>query len=265
MAVPRRQIRASVPGLLCVGALIYRVDSCHRYLACFSPLTSAIACSMSAQDDKQAHDQQISAQAEWIWAGEDSNENAFGDFTTVDSAYCRIEVDCSQHECKEPAATADTPGFCPGPGPHGAPGYTFQEDRSVTYEEPWSDPSSAKAMAVLYKEKQLGEVSCSEGYAMAQPQVESTCALTADGEKVWKFEGCCADFLWSIPSTNYFVAAMAFVLMSYMFIAFHIICDDFFVPALNVMCETVGLSDDVSTSTRIARPHHARLPDQSTL
>jgi hypothetical protein len=206
---------------------------------------------MSTQDDKQAHDQKISAKAEWIWAGQSSE-----DFKTIDSAYCRIEVNCSQHECKEPIATADDPGVCPGPGPHGAPGYSFQEDPSVTYEVPWSDPSLVKSMAVPYEEKQLGKVVCGQGYAMAQPQVESTCGLTGDGEKVWKFEGCCADFLWSIPATNYLVAAMAFVLMSYMFIAFHIICDDFFVPALNVMCETVGLSDDVSTAARIPRSHH---------
>ena len=227
-----------------MAPVIFRPDSCHGCLARFWPLRLPVVCSVSTQDDQQADDQKISVQAQWIWAGEDQKN----DFKDIDSAYCRIEVDCSQHECKQPKATADTPGFCPGPGKYGAPGYSFQEDPSVTYEVPWSDPSSAKSMAVLYDEKQLGKVGCSDGYAMAQPQVESKCVVAADGEKAWQFEGCCADFLWFIPATNYAVAAMAFVLMSYMFIAFHIICDDFFVPALNVMCETVGLSDDVSTA-----------------
>jgi sodium/potassium/calcium exchanger 4 len=40
--------------------------------------------------------------------------------------------------------------------------------------------------------------------------------------------------------------------MLYMFIAFHIICDDFFVPSLNVLCEKCGLSDDIAGATFMA-------------
>ena len=41
-------------------------------------------------------------------------------------------------------------------------------------------------------------------------------------------------------------------LMCYMFIAFHILCDDFFVPALNVLCEVCGIPDDVAGATFMA-------------
>lgn len=41
-------------------------------------------------------------------------------------------------------------------------------------------------------------------------------------------------------------------MMSYMFVGFHIICDDFFVPALNVLCEKLGIPDDVAGATFMA-------------
>jgi hypothetical protein len=201
----------------------------------------------------QAAEQHISPTAEWIWAGTDGNFQPDGtagensDFTTVDSAYCRVEVSCSKHGCKAPVSE----GGCVGPGPHGAPGYAFDKDPKVTYETPWTDPSDFGAG--LFEKKELGAVTCDAGYALRAAldnPLPTCCKDTKEGcskpdEAVWKFEGCCADFLWSIPATNYFVAFLAFILMSYMFIGFHIICDDFFVPALNVMCEKVGLSDDV--------------------
>lgn len=40
--------------------------------------------------------------------------------------------------------------------------------------------------------------------------------------------------------------------MSYMFVGFHIICDDFFVPALNVLCDKLGIPDDVAGATFMA-------------
>ena len=40
--------------------------------------------------------------------------------------------------------------------------------------------------------------------------------------------------------------------MTYMFIGFHILCDDFFVPALNVLCEKFGLPDDIAGATFMA-------------
>ena len=33
---------------------------------------------------------------------------------------------------------------------------------------------------------------------------------------------------------------------------FHILCDDFFVPALNVLCEKFGLPDDIAGATFMA-------------
>ena len=41
-------------------------------------------------------------------------------------------------------------------------------------------------------------------------------------------------------------------MMSYMFVGFHIICDDFFVPALNVLCDKAGIPDDVAGATFMA-------------
>jgi hypothetical protein len=41
-------------------------------------------------------------------------------------------------------------------------------------------------------------------------------------------------------------------MMAYMFVGFHIICDDFFVPALNVLCEKLGIPDDVAGATFMA-------------
>ena len=46
--------------------------------------------------------------------------------------------------------------------------------------------------------------------------------------------------------------AGAAILMTYMFIGFHILCDDFFVPALNVLCEKFGLPDDIAGATFMA-------------
>ena len=155
-------------------------------------------------DDQQAHDEKISETAEWIWAG-----SVPEDFKVVDSAYCRVTVACHQHSCKAPI----TVGGCSGPGPNGAPGYAFREDKSVTYSKPWTPPDETASMAMLFEEEELGQVMCSDGYALARPVVK-TC--DPNGARLWKFDGCCADFLWFIPATNYFIAFLAFVLMSYL-------------------------------------------------
>lgn len=207
----------------------------------------------SIQDDKLAFDEKISETAQWIWAAsnESNGDNprktqAALDFKNIDSAYCRVQVNCSQHQCIEPKPI----GGCTGPGKHGAPGYHFEQD-----DNSLPAPDGVEGVNHTFDEKGLGKVTCNaaEGYAPARDIEKIPCDPTPDGKKPgkWKFDGCCANFLWSIPSTNRLVAFMAFALMSYMFIAFHIICDDFFVPALNVMCETVGLSDDVSMAARI--------------
>ena len=59
--------------------------------------------------------------------------------------------------------------------------------------------------------------------------------------------GCWLAYL---PDTG--TACLGFLLMSYMFIGFHIICDDFFVPALNVLCEKLGMPDDIAGATFMA-------------
>ena len=53
-------------------------------------------------------------------------------------------------------------------------------------------------------------------------------------------------------STNAIVFVVGFTMMNYMFVGFHIICDDFFVPALNVLCDKLGVPDDVAGATFMA-------------
>eukprot|EP01043_Picozoa_sp_COSAG02_P015782 COSAG02_NODE_680_length_18551_cov_16.648060_15_plen_748_part_00 len=42
------------------------------------------------------------------------------------------------------------------------------------------------------------------------------------------------------------------MLMIYMFVGFHIVCDDFFVPALNVLCDKLNMPDDIAGATFMA-------------
>ena len=55
-----------------------------------------------------------------------------------------------------------------------------------------------------------------------------------------------------VSTENFFLGIGGACLMCYMFIAFHILCDDFFVPALNVLCEVCGIPDDVAGATFMA-------------
>jgi hypothetical protein len=52
--------------------------------------------------------------------------------------------------------------------------------------------------------------------------------------------------------SNFFYTVLGICMMSYMFVGFHIICDDFFVPALNVLCDKLGIPDDVAGATFMA-------------
>ena len=51
---------------------------------------------------------------------------------------------------------------------------------------------------------------------------------------------------------NFFYGVGGAMLMIYMFVGFHIVCDDFFVPALNVLCEKLGIPDDIAGATFMA-------------
>eukprot|EP01045_Picozoa_sp_COSAG04_P012688 COSAG04_NODE_864_length_9792_cov_22.506035_3_plen_107_part_00 len=52
---------------------------------------------------------------------------------------------------------------------------------------------------------------CLKHFVVSQDKSLAEGAVGCDtpGVDSWKFEGCCADFLWSIPSNNYAVAVGA--------------------------------------------------------
>jgi hypothetical protein len=51
---------------------------------------------------------------------------------------------------------------------------------------------------------------------------------------------------------NFFKGIGGCMLMVYMFVGFHIVCDDFFVPALNVLCDKLSMPDDIAGATFMA-------------
>ena len=73
------------------------------------------------------------------------------------------------------------------------------------------------------------EVEADEG----EQEAECVVGLTASAENFFKGIGGC-------------------MLMIYMFVGFHIVCDDFFVPALNVLCDKLSMPDDVAGATFMA-------------
>jgi K+-dependent Na+/Ca+ exchanger-like protein len=204
-------------------------------------------------DDDQAHHKHISPSAKWIWAGNGSGASSGAvewSFTHVDSAYCRFQ---STNATNEIISRSE--------GCAGLVDPAARDDKltkaAYIIEHPGADKSTENSETGLMAPEDLGKVTCAPGYH-ARREVKATCAHYAteatDADKVpeFVFDGCCPDFLWFFESTNWGVGIMAFSLMSYVFIAFHIVCDDFFVPALNVMCETIGLSDDIAGATFMA-------------
>ena len=72
----------------------------------------------------------------------------------------------------------------------------------------------------------------------------------AEGESA-EVEAKCIPGLFR-DSHNFFYGVGGAMLMIYMFVGFHIVCDDFFVPALNVLCEKLGIPDDIAGATFMA-------------
>ena len=191
-----------------------------------------------AKDNTQALRKHINPAAKWIWSGNDTK-----DFVHVDSAYCRIELDCQKDSCNE---TIPTSQGCVGPGGSVTPGYTISH---------LSKEATQFSSTGLMRPEELGALSCAPGYAARRPIIALCPVWAAESDSNasgFEYDGCCPHFLWTFKSTNWGVGGMAFMLMTWVFVAFHIVCDDFFVPALNVMCETVGLSDDIAGATFMA-------------
>ena len=55
-----------------------------------------------------------------------------------------------------------------------------------------------------------------------------------------------------VSAENFFKGIGGCMLMIYMFVGFHIVCDDFFVPALNVLCDKLNMPDDIAGATFMA-------------
>ena len=67
---------------------------------------------------------------------------------------------------------------------------------------------------------------------------------TGDGATT---EDCCCE-----GAQGFFVIAGCCIFMFYMFVGLAIVCEEYFVPALNVLCEKLQMSDDVAGATFMA-------------
>jgi hypothetical protein len=164
----------------------------------------------------------------WIWPGEQ------GQNIGLNSVYCRRHIRCNDSVSHEYRDQFNATGF------------------------PCSDFQDMESMMAGYHHQELEEeITCSmKGQARYELRKAHKGKEPTDAEilaKASEPEGeakCTPGYFAS--TSNVLHASFGIFLKMYMFVGFHIVCDDFFVPALNVLCEKLSMPDDVAGATFMA-------------
>lgn len=167
----------------------------------------------------------------WIWPGDKADD------VRINSVYCRRHISCSEVSGE----------------------YRNQFNASGFPCSDYVDMEGQMSMVHLHEVEE--EVTCSmkarARYQLRKSQRshagggEPTDAeIIAKASEAEDSENCTPGYFAS--TSNFLHASFGMFLMMYMFVGFHIVCDDFFVPALNVLCEKLSIPDDVAGATFMA-------------
>ena len=134
---------------------------------------------------------------------------------SVNSVYCRRKIGCGDKEFK-------------------------QQLEADTTERGGLNCSDWVEIAEEFEAEQIKLAGCDN-----KEEAETSDDPDGEGAK------CTPGLLENFPA-NLIQGGGGMLLILYMFIGFHIVCDDFFVPSLNVLCEKLQMPDDIAGATFMA-------------